>query len=309
VHIDFLGIQAFLAVAECGTFGLAAGRLHLTQAAISHRMRKLEEALGTQLIVRTSRGVSLTQAGEALLPRAKQSLRQLEETWDVVRKHGRSAPAWVSFGCLPTLAGGVLVPLLKRVESENPGLQVRVFDSTPGEIVELVQSGTAAFGITVAQSLPADLSVREIGVEQFVLACPPGHRLCLRPGPATWADLRSERLIRISLPSGNSATIDATLGPAKESLNWASETQRTSMALEMVRAGMGVTVVPALALKPENGLVAVPLGEPGISRTLALVTPLGSRLGEPHQAIAEAAVELVQERLASGHGAPGSPGA
>ena len=103
MHIDFLGIQAFLAVAECGTFGLAASRLHLTQAAISHRMRKLEEALGTQLIVRTSRGVSLTQAGEALLPRAKQSLRQLEETWDVVRKHGRSAPAWVSFGCLPTV--------------------------------------------------------------------------------------------------------------------------------------------------------------------------------------------------------------
>ncbi len=300
MHIDFLGIQAFLAVAECGTFGLAAGRLHLTQAAISHRMRKLEEALGTQLIIRTSKGVSLTQAGEALLPRARQSLRQLEETWDVVRMHGSNAPAWVSFACLPTVASGALVPLLRRVEAQYPGLQVRVFDSTPGEIVELVQAGTATFGITVAQALPPDLAVEEIGIEPFVLACPPGHRLALRPGGASWADLREERLIRISLPSGNSATIDASLGSAKNALQWAWETQRTAMALEMVRAGMGVTIVPALALTPTEGLVAVPLTHPGVSRTLALVTPLGTRLGEPHQAIARAAVDWVRTRLEGG---------
>src|SRR5881398_3091426 len=90
VQIDFLGIQAFLAIVECGTFGLAAARLHLTQTAISHRMRKLEDSLGVQLIVRTSRGVSLTQAGEALLPRARNSVRQLEESCEIVRKHGQN---------------------------------------------------------------------------------------------------------------------------------------------------------------------------------------------------------------------------
>lgn len=302
MHIDFLGIQAFLAVAECGTFGLAAGRLNLTQAAISHRMRKLEEALGAQLIVRTSRGVSLTPAGEALLPRARQSLRQLEETWEVVRKQERSAPAWVSFGCLPTLAFGILVPLLQRVEAENPGLQVRVFDSTPGEIVELVKGGTAAFGITIAQPLPPDLSVEAIGTEHFVLACPSGHRLARRTDPASWADLRSERLIRISLPSGNSAVIDETLGHAKEGVRWAWETQRTSMALEMVRAGMGLTVVPALALHPEGGLIGVPLRGPAVARTLALVTRREGGLPDLHAGMAREAVRLVRDRLAADPG-------
>ncbi|MEJ8840649.1 LysR family transcriptional regulator [Ramlibacter sp. AN1133] len=69
--IDFLGIEAFLAIAECGSFSLAAQRLHLSQTAISHRMRKLEETLGVQLVLRTSRGIALTPAGNRLLPRAR----------------------------------------------------------------------------------------------------------------------------------------------------------------------------------------------------------------------------------------------
>lgn len=89
--IDFLGIQAFLAVAECGSSALAAERLHLTQTAISHRMRKLEESLGAQLVVRTSRGIALTQAGEALLPRARAPLEQLEASCDAARRHGQGA--------------------------------------------------------------------------------------------------------------------------------------------------------------------------------------------------------------------------
>jgi DNA-binding transcriptional LysR family regulator len=112
--IDFLGIEAFLAGAECGSFGLAAERLHLSQSAISHRMRKLEESLGVRLMVRTTRGVVLTQAGDALLPRARAALLQLEASCDTVRAHGRPMGQRVAFSCLPTLAATALVPLLQR---------------------------------------------------------------------------------------------------------------------------------------------------------------------------------------------------
>jgi len=297
VQIDFLGIQAFLAIVECGTFGLAAARLHLTQTAISHRMRKLEDSLGVQLIVRTSRGVSLTQAGEALLPRARNSVRQLEESCDIVRKHGQNAPAWVSFGCVPTVAAGLLVPLLQRVQQSLPGLRIRVFDSTPGEIVELVQAGTVAFGVSIAQSVPEALAQQPIGQERFVLAVPREHALARQPA-VDWAQLEAERLIRISLPSGNSATIDESLGPLRERLQWVYEAQRTAMALEMVAGGLGATVVPALSVAAgHEGIAVVPLRGPVVMRTLVLLTPGPAPLRGPEQFIAETLAGLVRERL------------
>lgn len=298
MHIDFLGIQAFVAVAECGTFGLAAARLHLTQAAISHRMRKLEESLGVQLIVRTSRGISLTQAGEAMLPRARLSMAQLEESWALGRRHGQQAPAWVSFACLPTVASGVLPALLEQVKLSQADLQVRVFDSSPSEILELVQARTAAFGISIGSVVAPGFSSQTIAREAFVLACPQDHSLAQRPSVA-WSDLQEQRLIRISLPSGNSATIDDSLGPARQGLRWGLEVQRTAMALQMVRAGLGLTVVPALAVHADDGVACVPLRSPEVSRSLVLLTVPGVALQGSESAMAQALTELIRQRLAA----------
>ena len=296
MHIDFLGIQAFVAVAECGTFGLAAARLHLTQAAISHRMRKLEESLGVQLIVRTSRGISLTQAGEAMLPRARLSMVQLQESWALGRRHGQQAPAWVSFACLPTVAGGALVDLLQQVKLEHPQLQVRVFDSSPSEILELVQAGTAAFGISIASVTAPGFASQTIGREPFVLACPKSHPLAQRTS-VDWSDLQEQQLIRISLTSGNSATIDESLGPIREGLRWSLEVQRTAMALQLVRGGLGLTVVPALSAQTDEGLTCVPLRAPEVSRTLVMLTASGASLQASERQMADTLTGLIRQRL------------
>jgi DNA-binding transcriptional LysR family regulator len=293
MQIDFLGIQAFLAVAETGGFSQAAARLHLSQTAISHRMRKLEDSLGVQLVVRTSRGISLTQAGEALLPRARHAVRQLEESCDVVRTHGQNAPQWVTFGCLPTIAAGILAPLLDRVRAAHPQLPVRVFDSSPAEIVELVQARTAAFGLSIDQPVADGLSMRLIAREAFVLACPRQHALAARPAVG-WAELRGQPLIRISLPSGNSATIDEKLGPLREGLQWIYEAQRTAVALKLVRAGLGLTIVPRLAVQDEDGVAVVPLQVPEVSRAIVLLTRQGEVPGEAERYIADTAVQLIR---------------
>jgi DNA-binding transcriptional LysR family regulator len=297
VQIDFLGIQAFLAVAECGSFGLAAERLHLSQTAISHRMRKMEESLGVQLIVRTSRGIALTQAGDALLPRARTALQELEDSCDEVRKHGQNATQWVSFGCLPTLAISLLVPLLEEAQRAWPGLPVRAFDASPVEIVELVQARTASFGLTLLQPAPEGLSVQPLAQEPFVLACPERHPLAQRPSVA-WAELQDEPLVRISLRSGNSMTIDASLGALRERLRWRYEVQRTAMAIELVRAGLGLTFVPRLSVQAGDGLAVVALQEPVVHRTLALLTRFGESLGPQERFLAGAAADLIRARLA-----------
>lgn len=296
MQIDFLGIQAFLAIAECGSFGQAADRLSLSQTAVSHRMRKLEESLGTPLLVRTTRGVALTQAGSAFLPRARAAVQQLEISCDRVRKDGQAADRWMAFALLPTIASSVLVPLLQRHERVQPDHPVRVFDSSPSEIIDLVESGAAAFGLTVLRSISPRLESTTIADEPFVLVCPLGHPLAARERVG-WAELGAEPLIRISLPSGNSMSIDDAIGPLREQLNWRYEAQRNAGALEMVRGGIGLTVVPRLSLGDDPGVAVVPIESPQVRRTLAVVRRRGEALPQAAQWLCEQAVELLRERL------------
>jgi DNA-binding transcriptional LysR family regulator len=111
--------------------------------------------------------------------------------------------------------------------------------------------------------------------------------------------LQEQRLIRISLPSGNSATIDDSLGPARQGLRWGLEVQRTAMALQMVRAGLGLTVVPALAVHADDGVACVPLRSPEVSRSLVLLTLPGVALQASESAMAQTLTELIQQRLAA----------
>ncbi|MBL0419038.1 LysR family transcriptional regulator [Ramlibacter sp. AW1] len=302
MQIDILGIQAFLAVAECGGFGLAAHRLHLSQTAISHRMRKLEETLGVPLLVRSGRGIALTEAGSALLPRARAAVQQLEASCDTIRKHGQNASRWVSLACLPTLAAPLAVPLLGDFQAAYGGWQVRLHDSSIPEIVDLVESGTAAFGLTVAHGVKASLQVEPIADEPFVLACPPGHPMAGRE-QVRFEDLLDQPLIRISLPSGNSMTIDDAIGPLRERLRWPYEAQRNAMALEMVRGGLGLTIVPRLSVRPVDGVVAVPLAGPEVRRTLAVLTRRGARLTPQEEHLMHQALALIRQAL----GVPSRP--
>lgn len=301
MQIDFLGIQAFLAVAECGSFGLAAERLHLSQTAISHRMRKLEESLGVELIVRTSRGITLTEAGDALLPKARTAVQQLEASCSELRRHGQNVSNWVAFGCLPTVAASILVPLLHRSQAAHPGLQVRMFDSSPAEIAELVEAGTAAFGITVDRVVPGKLSLQPVAREPFVLLCPQRHPFAGKES-VEWGELVAQPLIRISLPSGNSMTIDDAVGTLREQLRWRYEVQRTAMAIDMVRGGLGLTVVPKLSVRAGDGVAAVPIRAPEVARTLGIITRAQDALRAEERFLADTAAALLREELAPGQG-------
>ena len=279
MQVDFLGLEAFVAIAEAGSFQQAALQLHLSQTAISHRMRKLEDTLGVRLLARTTRDVMLTEAGHALLPRARRAMQELAASCETVRTHGRNANDWLAFACLPTVAAGVIAPLLAECSARYPDTPVRVFDSSIPEIVELVESRTAAFGVTVMQGSRGGLAAERIADEPFVLVCAPTHAFA-GAQRVRWEQLESESLIRISLPSGNSMTIDDAIGPLRDRLRWRYEAQHNAMALEMVRGGLGMTVVPRLSVSPAYGLCAIALDGPRISRTLAIVTRRDTPLGE-----------------------------
>ncbi len=294
MRIDFLGLQAFLAIAERGSFLRAAAHLNLSQTALSHRLRKLEDDLGVRLLIRTTRQVTLTPDGEALLPKARTALSALQGEIESLREKARGHEARIAIGCLPTIAASHLPHALKTFAELHPGVAVKVYDKSAAEIAGLVRAGAAEFGIGIVTAAVWDLDMTPLRKEQFVLLCPKSHPL-VAEGSASWSALEGVPLIRISPQAGNRALIDDALGSRREALNWRYEVQHIQTAVSMVQAGIGLTVVPDLALDRNrlSGLTLLPLRNPSITRTLVVFT----KRGTPLSPAASALLDLVRVRL------------
>lgn len=294
MRIDFLGLQAFLSISERGSFQRAAAHLNLSQTALSHRLRKLEDDVGVKLFTRTTRQVTLSPAGLMFLPRARQVMDDLVSSFDELRQLGRFRQERLAIGCLPTIATTHLPRVLAVFSRHFPELPVQIHDNSAAEIAALVRSGAAEFGVTILASNRADMELKPLLKEPFMLVCPAGHALAAEK-QVNWADLAGQPLIRISPQAGNRALIDDALGSRRESLTWRYEVQHVASALSLVRAGLGLTVVPRLALDEasDRDLVARPLRNPVTSRTIGILSMRGALWSPAAQVLAG----LIEEDL------------
>lgn len=298
MRIDILGLQAFVSIAERGSFHAAASHLNLSQTALSHRIRKLEEALAVPLLLRTTRQVSLTAAGVALLPRARKLFDDLDSTLDGVRVSAQEATGQVTLGCLPTIAMRCMPAVLAAFRLSYPTTRVRIFDNSATELAERVQSGEAEFGVTIVAANRWDLELKPVVREPFMLVC---HRSLplARETSLTWAQLQGLPLVRISAETGNRILIDDALGNRRETLLWRYEVQRVTSAVSLVRSGVGHAIVPKLAydVVHADDLVAIPLHSPTVTRTIGIVTRKGMLLPEASRHLLDLLVTTLKEEI------------
>jgi DNA-binding transcriptional LysR family regulator len=294
---DFLGLQAFVAIAERGSFNKAATHLGITQTALSHRMRKLEDYLGIALLHRTTRHVSLTPAGLELLPDASRLIEEACGMFAELSAEAAVRQERVAIGCLPTLAIHFLPAALAEFSAQHPATLVRVFDNSADEIAERVQKGDAEFALTILGTGRWDLEAKPLIKEPYVVICRADHGAA-RQKSIRWADIEGERLIRISMQTGNRVLIDDALGAASERLRWSSEVQHVATAVSLVAAGVGIAVLPRVAVNVvrAQNVVCVPLRSPSITRTLGVVT----RRGIPLTPVAASLLGIIERRIVPG---------
>lgn len=291
-RIDFLGLHAFVAIADRGSFREAAAHLNLSHTAISHRIRKLEDELGQKLFVRTSREVSLTQAGLDLLPKVKQTLAQLSASLDDLKLVGKRRQDKLSIACLPTVASGRLPHILKRFQEIHPQVTVQIYDKSASEITDLVERGVVEFGVTIIASHRWDFDTEVLVEDPFVLVCPSDHPFA-RQEKVEWRDLEGHALIRVSQYSGNRMIIDDALAGSFDHLVWRYEAQHLQTAVAIAKAGTALAVVPRLAFTSadEKGLGLRPLHSPSVTRQIGII----SKRGHPLSSSAEMLRDLVRE--------------
>lgn len=293
MRIDVLGLQAFVSIAERGSFRAAATHLNLSQTALSHRIRKLEESLSAPLLLRTTRQVTLTPEGTALLPKAQHLFAELGLAIAGLRGMPQQQATRIAVGCLPTIAMHVMPDVLARFAETHPDIEVRLFDNSAHEIAARVQAGDAEFGVTLVAANSWDLEFKPVVKEPFVLLCHP-HQTFAHVAGLNWAQLHDVPLVRISAETGNRILIDDALGSRRETLVWRYEVQRVSTAVGLVQSGVAAAIVPRLAIGPgEDGIRAIPLRAPAVKRTLGIIT----RKDTPLSPAAKALIRLTSVAL------------
>ncbi|WP_431284568.1 LysR family transcriptional regulator [Humitalea sp. 24SJ18S-53] len=277
MYLDLPGLDAFIAVADLGSFRRAAARLGISQPALTRRLQRLEGIVGQELLLRRGQPVRLTQAGATLLPEAHAALARLQ---DAMRRAGdRDTSQTVELGCLPTLAVRYLGPLLARHRSRWRGGEVTVHDSSATEIRALLEGNRIDFALASIGSERWDVERQVLFEEPFFLVCPRGHTLALREA-VSWEELRQEPLISIGPLSENRRLVEAALAEARVVAPWRIEVRHLSTAVALVAAGAGLTALPASAIPPDasNEVVPVPLVGPALTRTVGLLSRRERRL-------------------------------
>ena len=262
-------LQAFLAVAERGQLTDAARRLGLSQPTLSRQVQSLEKELGLRLLVRTPRGVVLTEPGERFLAHARIALRELTAGTTELQELAQSPRGPVGLGALPTVGAYLLPGILQGFLARFPAVQIRLAEALAPELEERVADGDLDLAILNLPLRRQDLIAQKLWEEPFMLIVPRGHPLTKSRRPVRLGAIAGEPLIVISGAS-TTAAMAAACEAVGEAPRVVLEVDHPESVRRMVERGLGLALLPALMVQKGGAFDTVEV-QAGPRRTVALV--------------------------------------
>lgn len=269
--ISIKHLRYFAALAQHRHFGRAADACAISQPALSLQIKDLEELLGAQLVERDRRQIRLTGLGEAFAGRAQTILRSVDELADLARASSSSLGGRLRIGMIPTVAPYLLPAVIRRLAERFPAVDLRPREAVTGKLTEdLITGGldVAVMALPVSQPLLQDHPLFE---EEFVLVRPLADRGKPPPG------VESLRAMRLLLLEEGHCFRDQALAFCNIAPGLAQDPMEGSSLATLVRmvgAGMGVTLIPEMAVGAETSAVEVSiarLAAPQPRRSIGLV--------------------------------------
>ncbi len=243
--IELRHLRYFVAVADELHFGRAARRLHIAQPPLSQQIRRLEDLLGHQLLVRTSRAVKLTSSGEALLERARRTLDRMQEDLEHVRRVGRGETGYLRVGFIGSGMLTCLPALLREYRKKYPKVELRLQEFYTSNLIKAIADGLVDVGFLRDGGPSPDLQVEPLLHEKFVAVLPNRHPLARR-GKIKIIDLRNEPFVFFPRSAGETAWERTVKLCEREGFRpqIVQEAPHWVTILSLVGAGIGVTVAP-----------------------------------------------------------------
>jgi len=289
-------LRYFEALTLHGHFGRAADVCAISQPALSMQIKELEQTLGTRLFERSARQVRLTQFGEEFLPRAQAILRAVDELDDLARASRAQLIGRLRIGIIPTVAPYLLPTLIGQLTQMNASLDIHIRETLTQKLLQELAEGRLDTAIVALPVSEPSLTEVPLFSEDFVLVRPQAD--AAKPVPSR-ESLREMRLLL--LEEGHCFRDQAlsfcnlqTVSP-RELLDGSS----LSTLVQMVGAGIGVTLIPEMAVAVETRSASVAIARFGgqqPSRSIGMIwrktSPLAKQLAQIAEVVRASAVAL-----------------
>ncbi|MBT4521252.1 MAG: LysR family transcriptional regulator [Halieaceae bacterium] len=256
-------MRAFKAVAETGSFSQAAELTFRTQSAVSSQIKNLEQSLGEVLFARSTRSLSLTDAGEIFLAYAEQILNLLSESAQAIRdlKHEISGKLVISTS--DTSASYRLPPLVKLFQERYPNIELVIRNDTSTQTLKAVDAGEADLGIATLKTSSKNITVLPLFQKSDCLICHPDHPLAKRKS-VLLKDLEQYPILLLGGGSSTRREIDSACEQAKVKLNVRMALSSIEVAKNLVQVNSGISIVPEVSITEElrqRKLVKLPISD------------------------------------------------
>ena len=295
-------LRAFVEVAHQGNFTRAAEALALSQPALTITINQFEELLGVKLFDRTTRRVRLSGEGEDFLPTAVRLVEDFDAAISDIRAVAERRRGRVGIAALPSVAMHLLPEIVAKFTESYPRISVHLHDANASGIQRRVARNEVDFGLGSRWEDAPDLTFEPLLRDPFGLVCRADHPLGQSRTAIKWRDLEGYPFLGLArdtgirpLLNGLDALPDTVQSPQHEVSNIAT--------LEgMLRAGLGITALPALAVPQAqpSKLVFRPLKVPVLERDICAITRRGRSLSPAAQSLFDLTLRDIQRRRKRG---------
>ncbi|MEX3915323.1 LysR substrate-binding domain-containing protein [Paraburkholderia sp. BR10872] len=271
MNVTLRQLRVFIEVARLQSFSRAGDEIGLTQSAVSRCVRELEAEIGVKLVDRTTREVQLTDVGANLIASIPRLLGDLDDALREIREIGEQRRGRVVVAASPTVACRLMPQVVAACGRQFPYITLGLRDDVQSDVVRKIRSGEVDFGVIIGPFAAEDLETECLTTDSFCVVVRGDHALALSQEVA-WKELDGERLVMLDYASGSRPLIDAVMSEQGVRARVVQELGHPATVFGLVEAGVGISVLPWLALPMPAGapLLARPL-VPRAQRTVELV--------------------------------------
>jgi LysR family hydrogen peroxide-inducible transcriptional activator len=276
-------LRYFCAVAETGSFSRAAEQSHVSQPSLSQQIMKLEDELGARLFDRLGRSVRLTDLGKTFLPRARAVLRELEAARGDVVEGKDFIGGSINVGVIPTVAPYFLPPRLTAFSRKFSQVRLTIVEEITPVLLDRLRAGTIDVAILALPIRGHEFDAFPLLTERLFAVLPKKHKLASRQS-LTLKDLRAEPFLLLRDGHCFRDTAVAACDRARLHPQIVFESGQFSSLLSMVGAGMGVSIVPEMAMEKKSRCRYIRIADEQAVRTIGAVVLRGRSLTRAHNA-------------------------
>jgi DNA-binding transcriptional LysR family regulator len=247
-HFDLIDLKLFVRVAEAASFTRGAERSFLSLAAASLRIKNLEEALGAQLLYRTKKGVSPTQAGEVFLQHARKVIEDVELLQGQMRPYSRGVRGHVRLFANATAISELLPKVLAKFFALHDVITVDLQERLSAEIVRAVHERIADIGVISAQVRADGLETLPYKQDRLVLAVPFGHPLA-EVSDVAFADALDYEFVGLDAHSATYSFLQNEISQQRRGMRQRIQVGSFDAMCQMIEAGVGIGVLPEMTAR------------------------------------------------------------